>query len=59
MVTGLPGIGYVAKLAVDHLLKELKAELFEDLFCPSFPPYVIIRKDGTVELLKNEFYYEI
>jgi uncharacterized protein (TIGR00162 family) len=57
MVTGLPGIGYVAKLAVDYLIKKLKAELFEDIFCSSFPPYVIIRKDGTVELLKNEFYY--
>ncbi len=57
MVTGLPGVGYVAKLSVDYLIKELKAELFEELYSSSFPPYVLIKKDGTVELLKNEFYY--
>jgi len=57
MVTGLPGIGYVAKLSMDYLIKELKAELFEELYSSSFPPYVLIKKDGTVELLKNEFYY--
>jgi len=57
MITGLPGIGYVAKLSVNYLIKELKAELFEELYSSSFPPYVIIKKDGTVELLKNEFYY--
>ncbi|MEM3437426.1 MAG: proteasome assembly chaperone family protein [Nitrososphaerales archaeon] len=57
MVTGLPGIGYVAKLSMDYLIKELRAELFEELYSSSFPPYVLIKKDGTVELLKNEFYY--
>ncbi|MGQ9718401.1 MAG: proteasome assembly chaperone family protein [Nitrososphaerales archaeon] len=57
MIVGLPGIGYVAKLSADYLVKELKAELFEEMYSSSFPPYVIIKKDGTVELLKNEFYY--
>ncbi|MCP8308501.1 MAG: proteasome assembly chaperone family protein [archaeon] len=57
MVTGLPGVGFVAKLSADYLIKELKAELFEELYSPSFPPYVLIKKDGTVELLKNELYY--
>ncbi|MCP8308697.1 MAG: proteasome assembly chaperone family protein [archaeon] len=57
MVTGLPGVGYVAKLSADYLIKELKAELFEEFYSSSFPPYVLIKKDGTVELLKNELYY--
>ncbi|MGQ9469779.1 MAG: proteasome assembly chaperone family protein [Nitrososphaerales archaeon] len=57
MVTGLPGIGYVAKISTDYLIKQLKAELFEELYSSSFPPYVLIKKDGTVELLKNELYY--
>ncbi|MCP8316294.1 MAG: proteasome assembly chaperone family protein, partial [archaeon] len=56
-VTGLPGVGYVAKLSADYLIKELKAELFEELYSSSFPPYVLIKKDGTVELLKNELHY--
>ncbi|MCX8191672.1 MAG: proteasome assembly chaperone family protein, partial [Nitrososphaerales archaeon] len=57
MVTGLPGIGYVAKISADYLIEGLKAELFEELYSPAFPPYVLIGKDGTVELLRNEFYY--
>ena len=57
MITGLPGVGHVAKLSADYLIKELRAELFEELYSSSFPPYVLIKKDGTVELLKNEFYY--
>lgn len=57
MVTGLPGIGYVAKISADYLIEELKAELFEEIYSSSFPPYVLIGKDGVVELLKNEFYY--
>jgi uncharacterized protein len=57
LVSGLPGIGYVAKLAADYLKDQLKAELFEEVYSPSFPPFVLIKEDGTVELLKNEFYY--
>jgi len=57
LVSGLPGIGYVAKLSADYLRTQLNAELFEEVYSPSFPPYVLIREDGTVELLKNEFYF--
>jgi uncharacterized protein (TIGR00162 family) len=56
LIVGLPGIAYVAKLTVDYLVKELKADLFEELYHPSFPPYVLIGEDGVVELLRNEFY---
>ena len=57
LISGLPGFGYVAKLSADYLREQLKAKLFEEIYSPSFPPFVLIRKDGTVELLKNEFYY--
>ncbi|MFH1327369.1 MAG: PAC2 family protein, partial [Candidatus Bathyarchaeota archaeon] len=56
LVTGLPGAGYVAKLSADYLIKQLKPELFEELYSDTFPSYVLIKKDGTVELLKNDFY---
>lgn len=56
LISGLPGIGYVAKLSTDYLKEQLNAELFEEVYSPSFPPYVLVKKDGTVELLKNEFY---
>jgi uncharacterized protein (TIGR00162 family) len=57
MVTGLPGAAGVAKLSADYLVKQLKGELFEELYSDAFPPHVMINKDGTVELLRNELYY--
>jgi len=57
MVCGLPGIGYVAKLSADFLIKELKAELFKELYSPFFPPHVLIKEDGTVELMNNSFHH--
>lgn len=57
MVTGLPGAAGVAKLSADYLVKQLGGELFEELYSDAFPPHVLIRQDGTIELLKNELYY--
>ncbi|MEM3736848.1 MAG: proteasome assembly chaperone family protein [Candidatus Bathyarchaeia archaeon] len=56
LIGGLPGIAYVAKLSTDYLINELRAELFGEIYSPFFPPYVLIKKDGTVELMKNELY---
>jgi len=57
LVCGFPDMGFVGKQSVDYLIQELKAELFRELYSSHFPPHVLIRKDGTVELMKNEFYY--
>lgn len=57
LVSGLPGIGHVAKLSANYLIQELKAELFGEIYSKYFPPYVLIKKDGIVELMKNELYY--
>ena len=57
MVTGLPGAAGVAKLSADYLVRQLSGELFEEMYSDAFPPHVLIRKDGTVELLRNELYY--
>lgn len=57
VVSGLPGIAYVGKLSVDHIVQELKAELFGEVYSKYFPPYVLIGKNGIVELLRNELYY--
>lgn len=56
-IEGLPGIGLVGKLAAEHLINELKARKFADLYSPHFLHQVLIKKDSTVELMKNEFYY--
>lgn len=57
MIAGLPGIGSVAWLAVNHLVKQLKAELFAELYSPSFSPKVWLGEDGTVSPVKGEFYF--
>ncbi len=54
LVCGLPGIAHVGKIAVDYIIQQLNAELIGEIFSIHFPPYVIIKKDGLVELLRNE-----
>jgi hypothetical protein len=57
LIEGLPGIGNVGKLAVEHLIDNLEATKFAELHCKDFPPQVFINPDGTIELVNNEFYY--
>jgi uncharacterized protein (TIGR00162 family) len=56
LVEGLPGIGLVGKLAGDHLLDELKAKKFAEIYSPFLPPQVSIQEDGTVKLVNMEFH---
>ncbi|WP_457754420.1 proteasome assembly chaperone family protein [Thermococcus sp.] len=56
-IEGLPGIGLVGKLAAEHLIQELNAKKFAELYSPHFMHQVLIKKDSTVDLMKNEFYY--
>ncbi len=57
LICGLPGSGYVGKLAVDHLIEELAAVPFANIFSSSFPPQILIQSDGTSDLMKNVLYY--
>lgn len=57
LICGLPGSGYVGKLAVDYLIEELKGVAFANIFSSSFPPQVVILPDGTVDLMKSTLYY--
>lgn len=56
-ICGFPGSGYVGKLAVDHLIHELKAKPLVDIYSNTFPPQVLIKPDGTVDLIKNTIFY--
>jgi uncharacterized protein len=56
LVCGLPGISYIGKLSVDYLVQQLKAELIGEVYSKYFPPYVIIKEDGLVDLLRNELH---
>jgi len=57
LIEGLPGIGNVGKLAVEHLIDSINATKFAELHCKDFPPQVFINTDGTIKLVNNEFYY--
>ena len=56
LVVGLPGMAYIGKLSVDYLIQQLKGELVGEVYSKHFPPYVIIKEDGLVELLRNELH---
>jgi uncharacterized protein len=56
-IEGLPGIGNVGKLAVEHLIDSIDASKFAEIYSKDFPPQVFINPDGTIELVKNELYY--
>jgi uncharacterized protein (TIGR00162 family) len=57
LICGFPGSGYVGKLAIDHMVEELKATPFANMFSSSFPPQVLIQSNGTTDLMKNVLYY--
>ncbi|MFP8954503.1 proteasome assembly chaperone family protein [Natrialbaceae archaeon A-arb3/5] len=57
LVEGLPGVGHVGKLAVDHVLEELEGEstLVRRIYSHEFPPQVTI-EGGVSELTCAELY---
>ncbi len=57
LVEGLPGVGNVGKLAAEHLVDQLKAVKFADIFSKYFPPQVLVGDSGTIRLVSNEMYY--
>lgn len=57
LVEGLPGIGYVGKLATDHLIEELDAEKFAEMTSSHFPHHVTVNSDGLLNLVKINFYH--
>jgi len=58
LICGLPDTGQVAKIVIDQLVRHVNAEPFADVYSFSFPARVVLKDDGTVELLKHRLYYE-
>lgn len=56
-IEALPGIGHVGKLVAEHIIHELGAIKFAELYSPSFPPQVFVGENGIIEPMRNEFYY--
>ena len=56
LVCGLPGSGYVGKLAADYLVSTFKAKKISEFLSPDFPPHVNISDEGLAVRLKGELY---
>ena len=56
LIEGLPGIGFVGKLAAELLIEQFNGEKIAELYSHHFPHQVIINPDGTIKMLMNEFY---
>jgi len=57
LIEGLPGVGNVGKLAVDHLVDEIKCTKFADIYSKHFPPQVLVKENNLVSLVNNELHY--
>ncbi len=57
LIEGLPGIGFVANIAALHLIKELKAKKFAQIFSSAFQDFAVTTEDGGARSPINELYY--
>lgn len=57
LICGLPGSGYVGKLAADHLVSSLKLKKVAEYSSSTFPPQVSVKEDGTVDPPRGELYF--
>jgi uncharacterized protein (TIGR00162 family) len=47
----------VGKLAAEHLLEQVKAKKFAEIYSKFFPPQVLLDDDGVIRLVNNQLYY--
>lgn len=57
LVCGLPGSGYVGKLAADYLVTAFKAEKVAEFQSSSFPPHVNVTDEGLASRLRADLLY--
>jgi len=57
LIEGLPGIGFVANIVTLHLIRELKAKRFAQVFSSSFQDLSATTSDGRALSPMNELYY--
>jgi uncharacterized protein len=55
-IQGLPGFGNVGRMAAHQFIKYTNAQLFAELYSPSFPDYVAVGAQGTCHLPHYEFH---
>jgi len=57
LVCGLPGSGYVGKLAADYLVSTFKAKKCLEFRSTTFPPHVNVDDEGRAQVLKAELFF--
>jgi len=57
LIEGLPGLGIVGRIAIEYLVKGLKAKKLAELYSPHFAYYVLVTEEGSARLLCSKFYY--
>lgn len=57
LIGGVPDAGYVGKLVMDHMITELRANQFGEIYSYGFPPQVMIHQDGSAHLPKGRLFY--
>lgn len=57
LVGAVPGAGHVGKIAVDHLIHELKADLVAEIYTSAFPPQIYIQDDGIAVMPRFQLYH--
>ena len=56
LVEGLPGVGHVGKLAVEHLVDEKESQRVATVYSEHFPPQVTVDETGVADLARAEFH---
>ncbi len=57
LIEGLPGVGHVGKLAVEHLLEEAESTLVCRMISEHFPPLVSVDAESTATLPAVEMHH--
>ncbi|MEM2878401.1 MAG: proteasome assembly chaperone family protein [Candidatus Hadarchaeales archaeon] len=57
LIEGLPGMGFVGKLAADHLIEIFKPQKFAEILSPHFPHHVLVDEQGILRPMLNSMYH--
>ncbi len=57
LFTGLPGVAWVGKIAVDYMISKLDPEKVATILSKGFPPQMIPYKKGMGKLFSNDLYF--